>query len=267
VNPTTVGRRLEALAASAGGPLFQRGRRGLEPTDDGARLLPHAERVEAEVLAAERALEGAGRTLDGTIRVTGGDGLLAALLAPTLGELLARNPGLRVELLGDARHFDLARREADVGLRLRRPTERGLVSRRLGSVPFRLFASDGYLARRGRPTKADDLAQHDIIAYAASLDRTPPMAWLLAHTRSAPRVRCTLTATVAAACAAGAGIAIAMPQAMAGVPGVSEVLPRAPIPTRDLWAVIHADLRSNPRVRAVLDWASRAAAETGTRGR
>ena len=68
------------------------------------------------MLAFERTSEGGDQALDGTIRVTAGDGLLAALLVPALGQLLARNPGLRVELLGDARHFDLARREADVGL-------------------------------------------------------------------------------------------------------------------------------------------------------
>src|SRR5215813_805747 len=165
VDSTTVGRRLNALEGALGGPLFQRSRNGLLPTDEAARLLIHAERIEAEVLASERELQGAEKTLDGVIRVTAGDGLLAALLVPALGQLLSRNPGLRVELLGDARHFDLARREADVGLRLRRPTERSLVRRLLGRVPFRLFASDAYLARRGRPTRVGELAEHDFIAY------------------------------------------------------------------------------------------------------
>src|SRR5262249_32657210 len=169
------------------------------------------------------------------------------------------------ELLGDARHFDLAKREADVGLRLRRPTEPALVRRLLGRVPFRLFASDAYLARRGRPTSVEELAEHDFIAYGTSLDRTPPMVWLLSLLRRPPRIRCTLTATVAAACAAGQGIAITMPQVMNGLPGINEILPRAPIPHRELWAVIHSDLRGNPRVKAVLDWAASAAAASGIR--
>src|SRR5262249_52903305 len=146
VDPTTVGRRIDALEEALGGPLFQRSRNGLSLTDEAARLLVHAERIEAEVLASEREFQGSSKALEGTIRVTAGDGLLAALLVPALGELLSRNPGLRVELLGDARHFDLAKREADVGLRLRRPTEPALVRRLLGPVPFRLFASAPYLA-------------------------------------------------------------------------------------------------------------------------
>jgi DNA-binding transcriptional LysR family regulator len=265
VDATTVGRRIAALEQALGGPLFQRSRHGLVPTDEAGRLVLHAERIEAEVLASERELQGAERTLDGTIRVTAGDGLLAALLVPALGQLLQRNPGLRVELLGDARHFDLARREADVGLRLRRPAERSLVRRFLGPVPFRLYASRSYLARRGRPTHVAELADHDFIAYAASLDRTPPMAWLLSHLKRPPRVRCTLTATVVAACAAGQGIAITMPQAVAGLPDLAEVLPRAPIPTRELWAVTHSDLRGNARVKAVLEWAAAAVAAVGIR--
>jgi DNA-binding transcriptional LysR family regulator len=263
VAPTTVGRRLAALQAAVKTPLFQRDHTGLVCTEEALRLRVHAERMEAEVLASERELEGARKALDGTIRVTAGDGLLAALLVPALDALLSRNPGLRIELLGDARHFDLARREADVGLRLRRPTERALVRRMLGPVRFRLFASEAYLARRGRPTTVADLAHHDVIAYAASLDRTPPMAWLLPHLARPPRIRCTLTATVAAACAAGQGIAITMPQVVAGLPGVVEVLPRAPIPHRDLWAVIHSDMRENPRVKAVLEWAASAVVTAG----
>jgi len=265
VDSTTVGRRITALEGALGGPLFQRSRNGLSLTDEAARLLIHAERIEAEVLASEREFQGSSKALEGTIRVTAGDGLLAALLVPALGELLSRNPGLRVELLGDARHFDLAKREADVGLRLRRPTEPALVRRLLGPVPFRLFASDAYLARRGRPTSVEELAEHDFIAYGTSLDRTPPMVWLLSHLHRPPRIRCTLTATVAAACAAGQGIAITMPQVVSGLPGINEILPRAPIPHRELWAVIHSDLRSNPRVKAVLEWAASAAAAAGIR--
>jgi DNA-binding transcriptional LysR family regulator len=265
VDPTTVGRRIDALEEALGGSLFQRSRNGLSPTDEATRLLLRAERIEAEVLASEREFQGSSNALEGTIRVTAGDGLLAALLVPALGELLSRNPGLRVELLGDARHFDLARREADVGLRLRRPTEPALVRRLLGRVPFRLFASDAYLARRGRPTSVEDLAEHDFIVYGTSLDRTPPMVWLLSHLQRPPRIRCTLTATVAAACAAGQGIAITMPQVMHGLPGVTEVLPRVPIPHRELWGVIHSDLRGNPRVKAVFEWAASAAASAGIR--
>ncbi|HUJ25745.1 MAG TPA: LysR family transcriptional regulator [Myxococcales bacterium] len=263
VDSTTVGRRLRSLQESLGGPLFQRGPAGQSLTPESARLLLHAERIEAEVLASEREFQGAGKGLEGVIRVTAGDGLLSALLVPALGALLSRNPGLRVELLGDARHFDLARREADVGLRLRRPSERSLVRRSLGPVPFRLFASEQYLAACGRPTRVEELADHDFIGYSSSLDRTPPMAWLLSHCRRPPRVRCTLTATVAAACAAGQGIALTMPQILKGLPGIVEVLPGAPIPHRELWAVIHSDLRANPRVKAVLEWAVSAVGAAG----
>src|SRR5262249_30716135 len=148
-----------------------------------------------------------------------------ALLVPALGELLSRNPGLRVELLGDARHFDLAKREADVGLRLRRPTEPALVRRLLGPVPFRLFASDAYLARRGRPTSVEELAEHASTAHAPPPDPPPPMVGLLPPLPRPPRIRSTPTATVAAACAAGQGIAITMPQVVSGLPGINEILP------------------------------------------
>src|SRR5262249_6253175 len=147
VNATTVGRRLQSLEEAVGVPLFRRTRAGLLPTEEGTRLSAHAVRMEEEVLACQRALQGGG--LDGPVRITSGDGVLASLLVPALGELLRRHPQLQVELCGSSQHLDLSRREADVALRLSRPRERYLVCRRLGVAPFRLFASESYLALRG----------------------------------------------------------------------------------------------------------------------
>ena len=91
------------------------------------------------------------------------------------------------------------------------------------------------------------------------------MAWLLARTRKKIRVRCNTTAVMVAACVAGQGIAIAIAPAMRGLPDVIEVLPRAAIPTREVWGVVHADVRRNPRVKVVLDWAAAALLTAGMR--
>jgi DNA-binding transcriptional LysR family regulator len=258
VDPTTVGRRLAALEEAVGVRLFQRTRAGLVPTDEGTRLATCAARIEAEVLAVGSELRGGG--LDGPVRITAGDGILASVLLPSLGELLARHPRLRVELCGASQNLDLSRREADVALRLSRPKEPYLVTRRIATVPFRLFASEAYLARHGRPTSEAALGKHELIAHDQALDHTPPMVWLRARARRPIRIRCTLTGTLAAACVAGLGIALAIPATMRGLPGVVEVLPRAKIPVRELWSMVHADMRNHPRVDVVLDWAAAAVA-------
>jgi DNA-binding transcriptional LysR family regulator len=268
VDPTTVGRRMAALEEALGARLFRRTRAGLVSTDEGTRLAVHAERVEAEVLASERALDGSG-ALEGTVRLTAGDGLITYLLTPALGTLLARHPRLRVELRGEYRTLDLTRREADVALRLSRPKEAALVARRLGVCRFGLFASEAYLARRGRPASEAALAEHDLITYEPALDGIPPLAWLLACAGKELRVRSSTTGAIVAGCVAGHGIALVATVAMQGLlgpgQGIVQVLPRADIPSRDIWGVVHADARRHPRVVAVLEWAAAAVAAAGMR--
>jgi DNA-binding transcriptional LysR family regulator len=221
------------------------------------------------VLASERALTGA-RALAGQVRLTAGDGLITYLLTPALGTLLARHPGLLVELRGEYRTLDLSRREADVALRLSRPREASLVARRLGVCRFGLFASEAYLARRGRPANEAALAEHDVVSYWSVIDDIPPMQWLLARAGRELRLRSATTGAIVEACLAGHGIAfvasIAM-QAMVARPGsgVVQLLPRAEIPAREMWGVVHADARRHPRVAAVLEWMAATVSEAGMR--
>lgn len=265
VDPTTIGRRIAALEKTLGSSLFRRTRQGLLPTDEGARLAVRAEHVEAEMLAAERELGSSARAASGIVRITAGDGILNDVLAPALGDLFAKHPALRVELRAEFRTLDFSRSEADVAVRLSRPREASLVTRRLGVARLGLYASEAYLARHGRPTTEEALAEHELIAYEPSLDRTAFMAWLLARSKRPIRIRCNTTASMIAACVAGQGIVITIEPAMRGRPGVVEVLPRAPIPTREVWGVVHQDMQRTPRVRAVLDWAANAFAAAGLR--
>ena len=255
VAPTTVGRRLAALEDAAGARLFTRSPDGLTATTAARALALRAERVEAEVNEAERMLTGADARPTGTVRITCGDGFSAYVLAPALPAFLAAHPGLTVEVRGDVRALDLTRGEADVALRLFRPRERSLVARRLGLERYGLFAAPAYLAQRGTPRSARDLASHDLVLYDREFDRMRMQAWVL---RTAPSarvaVRVSTTTTLHAACAAGAGITLLTASAVRGDPRYVHVLPQLEPPPNEIWAVTHAALRGSARVSAALRW-------------
>jgi DNA-binding transcriptional LysR family regulator len=255
VAATTIGRRLAALEEAVGARLFTRRPDGLAPSAAARRLLPHAERIEAEVLEAERALSGADARPEGTVRLTTGDGFATLVIAPALPAFLAAHPGLTVEVHPDVRALDLTRGEADVAVRLFRPRERSLVARRLGVERYALFAAPAYLARRGTPRHPRDLGRHDLILYDHDLDRMRTQAWVL-ETAAGARVavRASTTTMMHAACAAGAGIALLTMSAVRNDPAFAAVLPSLRAPTNDIWAVTHPDLRATARVVAVLRW-------------
>lgn len=255
VAPTTVGRRLAALEAAVGARLFTRTPEGLDATAAARALLLRAERVEAEVLEAERELAGADARPAGVVRITCGDGFGAFVLAPALPAFLAAHPGLTVEVHADIRSADLIRGEADVALRNFRPREKSLVARRLGPEPLGLYAAPAYLARRGTPRTARDLAGHDLVLYEKELDRVRSQAWVREVAAGARvAVRVSTTTAMHAACAAGAGIALLMSDVAGADPRFARVLPRLEPPANDVWAVTHPDLRGAARVVAALRW-------------
>jgi DNA-binding transcriptional LysR family regulator len=253
VASTTVGRRLAALEAAVGARLFTRGPEGLMATEASRSLLARAERMEAEVLEAERELSGADARPTGSVRITTGDGFATYILAPALPAFLAAHPGLSVEVRAEVRALDISRGEADVALRLFRPRERSLVAWRLGVERYGLFAAPAYLARRGTPRVARDLAGHDLVLYDRELDRLRTQIWFRQAAAGARiAVRANTTTLLQAACAAGAGIASLTASYVRGDPRYVRVLPRLEPPPNDLWAVTHPDLRSTARVAAIL---------------
>lgn len=255
VAATTVGRRIAALEREAGARLFTRAPEGLQATAAARTLFPRAEQVEAEVLEAERELSGADERPTGAVRITCGDGFATFVLCPALPAFLAAHPGLAVEVRGDVRSLDLTRGEADVALRMFRPRERSLLARRLGVERYGLFASPGYLARRGRPRSARDLAGHDLVLYDRDLDRMRSQVWLRQQAPGARvAVRTSNTTSMHAACAAGSGIALLPAAYVEGDPRFARLLSRLEPPVVEMWAVTHPDLRASARVAAALAW-------------
>lgn len=255
VDPTTVGRRLAALESALETTLFERTPAGLVPTPSGALLGPRAERAEGELLASERELRGRSARLEGEVVLTAGDGITAYLLVPWLLEFRRAYPGITLDLRSDNRALDMARREADLAVRLFRPREPSLVAVRAGTLPFSIYGSEPYFARRGRPRTVEELAAHDWVAWDARLEASPQSRWLARHVPTA-RVclRANTTTSLVAACAAGHGLAVLPTFVAAGDARLVAMLSRSPPPSRDVWIVTHADARKNARVRALAAW-------------
>ena len=112
-------------------------------TAEAASVLANAERVEKEVLAFERRLAGREAQLEGTLRLSATDWFGTLLLAPALAEFGRQHPSVAFELLTDARHYSLSRREADMVFRSRRFDEPEVVARRLMHIPFALYGVPG----------------------------------------------------------------------------------------------------------------------------
>lgn len=241
VNHATVARRIAALEAALGMPLFERRARGYRPTEQARAVLEAAEQIEAPLLRLGRlAAAGQSDRITGNVRITCTEGIAGDAIAPLLAAMRQRWPELTLEIAVEHRSLSLARREADIAIRWARPESGELYASRLGSVPYRLY----------RHSQARDLT--DIAAFDDSVPDIPELRWLARQKTFKPVLRSNsmiplMTAARMGACAilAPEFIARRFPELVAD--------PGKPV-TRELWLVLHRDVRKIPRVRVVADY-------------
>ncbi|MEQ1564716.1 MAG: LysR family transcriptional regulator [Myxococcota bacterium] len=244
----TMGRRLRALEATLGHRLFQRTPAGFVPTDEGAALRVHAERIEDEVLAIRRELAGVAQELEGTLRITASEWFAGTMLAPVLATFAERHPRVVVELLADARLLNLSRRDADLAFRIRPFDEPDVVSRRLVHVRYAAYV------RRGSPhPTAGDGAGSAMILLDAGFGGVPDDSWL-PSVLPAARVgfRSNSRDLQARMCERGLGVAV-LPIPLAERSPELERVDLGEAPGRDTWLGYHRDLRQLARLRALVE--------------
>jgi len=253
LNPTTVGRRLSALEDEVGVRLFDRTSDGYLLTQAGRDLVPHAERMEAAVFAVEREIAGADQRVAGTVRLSTTEVLGTRFVAPHLPALRARHPEILLDLSCTTRSVSLARREADIVMRLSPPREDDAVARQVASIRLGLYATPAYLDARGRPPRGDALAGHDVVMFASWPAFSLENDWMDARIEGATVVmRCDSVSTTYAAAVAGLGIAL-LPCIVADSDPQLEAIPCDSQPSpRHIWLGVHRDLARTPRVQAVL---------------
>lgn len=250
----SVARHIEALEQTIGGTLFLRSQRGLSPTDRALALRPFAEDLVATTDALVRAASSADDEVAGTVRITAAEVFAVEHLPPLLADLRRHHPALSIELAPTDAVTDLLRREADIALRMTAPTQQALIARRLGKVTLGLFARRDYLERRGTPTYVADLAGHDLIGTdtpSATGRAVLPMLLGLNHADFAMRVDSNLAQL--ALLRAGFGIGICQTVIATRDAALVRILPDAFGLDLPLWIVMHEDLRTSRRCRAVFD--------------
>jgi DNA-binding transcriptional LysR family regulator len=248
VDHATVARRVAALEAETGLKLVDRRARSYRLTEDGKRISATAMPMEEAAFAVGRAVQAARPGLRGEVSISSPPSLANALIAPQLFRLRQRQPGIRIKLIGEKRAASLNRREADVAVRLSRPHEPGLIARKIGSFGFGLYGAPLYLKETPRHAFA-------FIAYDDSMDDAPQQEWLQRLAADGEIVlRTNDLENQAAAARTGVGLAV-LPHFLGDPDPELERLDVTPEPPRrEVWLLVHRDLREAPPVRAVMDF-------------
>jgi DNA-binding transcriptional LysR family regulator len=163
LSQSAVSRQVSALEQELSVALFHRHARGLILTEQGELLYRTAHDVFMKLEAARTKLTDSRERPNGDLKVTTTPGLGVNWLIPRLGEFMELYPDIRINLVVTDEELDLSMRQADVGIRMRQPSQPDVIQRKLFAVHFHAYASPGYLKRFGTPRTLEDLDQHRIL--------------------------------------------------------------------------------------------------------
>ncbi len=248
-SPPTLGRRMARLESTIGRQLFIRQRDGYILTEAGDELLALTDNVEIAAAAIDRWRMQTDAAP--TVKIAAGP-WTAVFLAANFRQL-QRDPGPSIEILSNVAPVDLVRREAQIGIRNRRPEARGLACQKLMPVQFAVYGKAGLPVASGIPASSTDLEHATWLELAGSQTSTPSSLWLQNRLGGRTPVRLPTTHTLLEAAVAGAGYCVLPCFVGDRHPALARKSDLIRELAHDQWLVSHDEDRHTQPVRTIID--------------
>lgn len=255
VSPSTVSRRLSQLEHALKVSLFAHHQTGYILTDDGTDLLAHAEQVETSVTALEMNIVGRDSQPEGLVKLATAENLANHVIIPALGKFREAFPKITLEISTGIGSVSLSRREADLAVRLQRPTRSNVNIRKLGIQGFGLYGSDAYISMRETFENPKRFDEDLFITWGEEYSHLPMAGWL--ERRLADTSPALITHSLyAQAIAAQNGIGLAVLPCFLGdtTKGLQRIAFEGDMIEQEIWLVTHRNLAASARVKSVSDF-------------
>ncbi|HVL76643.1 MAG TPA: LysR family transcriptional regulator [Noviherbaspirillum sp.] len=254
VSQPTVSRQIAELESAVGAALFERVARGVALTSAGVALREPARRMLEAAQAASVAAAAQGTELAGTVRITASETMAAFVLPPMLARLRAAHPRIQIELVASNRLDNLLTREADIAVRMMRPAQSGVVTRRIAAYPVGFYAHRDYLKTRRLPADGADPRRYDWVGLDQSnmmIEGFRAAGYMV--DKSFFAFRCDNHIVGWQAVLAGMGVGVTLQCVGERYRELVRVLPDQKLPPLEVWLAAHRELRDVPRIRTVFD--------------
>ena len=258
----TMSRHMGMLEASLGVQLFDRTGVGLVLTPTGVALYEEAKRMSEASKRIALSAAGQSEAIAGTIRISASETMAAWILPSILTRLNQAEPEITIELVSSDKTSNLLMREADIALRMFRPSQTELIARKVGSVKIGMYASREYIARRGAPASVSEIASHVLISDDLSNDILEGYRTAGVNiTRNDFSFRCDSRIVQWKMVLAGFGIGFIQTDVGDKEPNVVKLFPDRNHAELPIWLTSHAELRTSRRTRRVFDFIAEALIE------
>lgn len=252
---STISRHISTLEQEVGTRLFERAASGVVLTPTGVELMRSAQAMADAAGQFSKTIKGNTDVYSGSVRITASKLIATYVLPDLLHALRQQERGIALEVVASDRSENLLRREADIAIRMHRPTQPDIITRKLGQLYISAYASRSYLNQRGTPETMDDLLKHDFIGYDQStliIDGFHKFGMKV--TREFFAFRSDDQAVCWQMVLAGYGIGFVPREIGLATPDVVELGFLSNVGSLPVWLATHAEVHTNPRIRRVYDF-------------
>jgi len=255
VSQPTLSREMQALEAGTELNLFRRTTRGLVLTEQGQALVEAADEMSTAAERFARQASGLSAELEGDVRISANEIVGIYLLPPAIAAFREQHPAVHIEIVISNRPSGLNKREADIALRMFRPTQPDAVARRLPDMELGFYAHRDYIERHGEPADIEDFKRHSIIGFDQDMDFIEAAAQLgYRFERDDFAVRTDHMLAQINLLRAGAGIGGTHVGLASQWPELVRIMEWVPLPALQFWCVTHRDVQYNSRIREVMQF-------------
>ena len=256
LSQSAISRQIQSLEKDLKINLFERHARGLVLTSNGEYLFKTANDVISKLKEVESNLSEEKNQIKGKLIVTTVVSFGTTWLTPRIKEFMDLHPEIEIELIFNDKELDLATRQADVAIRMRRPKQLNLIQKKFVNFNYHIYGSNEYLQKNGYPKNLKDLDKHKFITYgkgAPSPVYNPD--WVLKVGSKDGKKRKSLMKVnsvygLLLAVQSGVGLAALPDYITYNVNGLTKVLPDEPGKPTETHFVYPASLKDNARLIA-----------------
>lgn len=251
----TIGRHITELETITGLTLFDRSRNGMRPTDAALSLARQAKEMQREASGFSLLATAHDQLLSGSVRITASQIVANFILPRIITEFRQVEPGIQIEIVSSNKVENLLARDADIAVRMARPTQNDIIIRKANDLGLGAYAHRDYM--KSHPTIADpnDLAQHTILGYDREdliIDGMNKQG--IKAVRADFAIRTDDQIAYWHLLCAGAGIGFAPHYMASRNKDLVQIFKELPIDPLPMWLASHREVNTNLRIRRTMDF-------------
>lgn len=259
ISATMAGNHLRMLEKRLGMQLLQRTTRRQHLTAFGEDYYARCKEILRLVAETDKQAQNLQLAPAGKLRITAPVTFGTEALMPALSEYLVRYPEVSVDVALCDRVVDLVEEGFEAAIRIGQLPDSALIAKSLSPYRLMICASPDYLARKGTPSKPEDLTQHECLSFSPAAITN----WRLQDEDGIYRVpvsgRLQVNHGQALRVAALHGLGIVLQPAILLQADVKagflvQLFPDYELPTRALSVVYLQDRYRTPKLRSFVDF-------------